>query len=175
MAITAHQLRQFWRDDTAIAAVEFAAIFPVMVAILLGCIDMGSAFWLDRKIVTATQSVADVLAREESLTDTIIDQTITGAKLMMRPFPEEDLGYDIVGIQFTGTGPKVIWRRTENMSESQALPDAAKGLGAVDEGVIAVVMKVPFRPSFFGFVHDEFDISEMAILRGRLASFIPLE
>lgn len=166
---------RFCKDEGALAAIEFAAIFPLMVSILLGCIDVGAAFWLNRKVVTATQSVADVLAREEVISDTIIDQTITGARLMMRPFGEGDLGYDIAGIQFTATDPQIIWRRTDNMTESAELPDAAKGLGDVDEGVIAVVMTVPFRPNFFGFVMSEFDMREMAILRGRLASVVPLE
>ena len=167
--------RQFWRDETGVAAVEFAAIFPIMVSILLGCIDVGSAFWLNRKVVTATQSLADVLAREESLTDATINQAVTGARMMMQPFASNDVGYDIAGIQFTAGNPQIIWRRTENMTEASELPQATAGMGAVGEGVIAVVMTAPFRPSFYGFVMEEFDMREIAILRGRLASFIPLE
>jgi len=169
--------QQFFTRDDAAAAIEFAGVFPILVALLLGSIDGGRALWMARKLNTATQSVADILAREPLITTALFEDVTDAAELILQPFPGDSLGYDVVGIQFAPDDgdPEIMWRETENMSIASGFPDRAEGLGGPGEGVLAVTMRAQYRPIFITVFTGPLDFERTAILRGRHTPFIDFE
>ncbi|HCI46995.1 MAG TPA: hypothetical protein DFI00_06860 [Rhodospirillaceae bacterium] len=166
--------RRFCRNERGAAAIEFAGVFPILVALLLGSIDVGRALWMARKLNTATQSVADILAREALLSDDFVDDVTDAAGLIMQPFATTSLGYDIVGIRYDPDDgdPEIRWRETENMSIANGFPDRTEGLGGPGEGVLAVTMRVEYRPIFITVFTGPIEFERTAILRGRQTPFV---
>ena len=168
---------QFWCREDGSAAIEFAGVFPVLVALFLGSIDGGRALWMARKLNTATQSVGDILAREALVTAALLDDVTDAASLIMQPFDDATLGYDVIGIRFDpGDGdPEIVWRETENMAEAHGFPTRVEGLGDRGEGVLVVTMQVQYNPIFITVFTGPLTFERAAILRGRQTPFVDFQ
>ena len=168
-------LRRFIHDEQGLAATEFAMVLPILVALLLGTIDIGRGIWLDRKLITATQTTADLLTQLDTVTTADINSAITASRMILEPYDTAGLGYDIVGIRFhpTSGAAQVMWRDTAGMTADSMFPSVAAGLGDPSEGVLGVVMTYTYTPAFYGAVLGPVNFKEVAILRGRKVPYIP--
>lgn len=166
--------RLFIRDDSAVAAVEAAMLFPLLILILCGTMDMGTALVVNQKMITATQTVADLLAREEDVTDNEMNEAIAAGRLSMMPYATASYGADVAGIKFVGTAlvPTVMWRDTVNMDPNDNILTGAEGLGAQDDGVLGVTVNFTYTPYFSSFLTGDFQMSEVSYARGRRGLFI---
>ncbi|GAB5387658.1 MAG: hypothetical protein Alpg2KO_06260 [Alphaproteobacteria bacterium] len=167
-------LKAFITGDDAVAAVEFALIFPVLVTIFLASVDLGQALWMNRKVIATSQTVGDLLARSDTVDDALIADVIDAADLIMEPFDFAEVGYDIISIRFDDDDalPEIAWRETVGMPADDRFPELADGLGAEGDGVMAVVVTATFEPVFYGFVLGDIDMTETAFLRGRRQPFV---
>lgn len=164
-----------WLDDTrAVAAVEAGLLFPVLLTILCGSIDLGQALILNQKVIGASQIVADILGREMDVSDAELQDTLAAARMALTPYSSASLGMDVAGIQYVGTGlvPTVRWRDTFSMSPNPAVIEGSQGLGRQNEGVIAVTVKYQFEPYFTRTFGTGFEMEEVAYVRGRKGMFI---
>lgn len=171
------RLRKFLIGEEANAAIEAGFLFPIMVTILCGMIDMGVALITNLKVTTATQIVSDLLARDRSVNDAQIDDAVNAGRLALFPYDTTSYGVDIVGIQYVGAGlvPTVRWRETRNMTENDLVLERSEGLGLQNEGVIAVTVEYFFQPYFTGFMVPDVQMHEEAYVRGRKGLFVQKE
>lgn len=165
------------KDDGGVAAVEAGFLFPVLMTILCGMIDVGSALVANLKVTNACQIVSDLLARDRTVNDAQIDDAVVAGRLALHPMVTASYGIDIVGIQYVGASltPTVRWRETVNMEENDDVLARSAGLGLQNEGVIAVTVNYTFRPFFVGFVMEELNMREEAYVRGRKGLFVERE
>jgi Flp pilus assembly protein TadG len=170
-------LKKWFRDDGGVAAIEAGFLFPVMLTILCGMIDMGAALVTNLKVTNAAQIVADLLARDRFTNDAQIDDAVVAGRLALNPYNTASYGVDIVGIQYVGVTltPTVRWRETVNMEENEDVLERSLGMGLQNEGVIAVTVNYRFRPFFAGFVMNEIQMSEESYVRGRKGLFVERE
>jgi Flp pilus assembly protein TadG len=61
-------LKRAGRDEKGVAAVEFGLIAPVLLLMLVGTIEVSRAVSMDRRFGTVTSMVADLVAREKTIT-----------------------------------------------------------------------------------------------------------
>lgn len=166
--------KRLWRDDRAVVAVEAAFVFPLLVAIMCGMMDVGQALVVNQKTITATQTIADLLAREDLISNAEMTDAIVAGRLSMQPYDVTTYGVDVVGIQFLGEElvPTERWRDTVDTEENDTVFDMSEGLGAEDEGIIAVTVDYFYVPYFTSVFVDGFEMQEMAFVRGREGLFI---
>jgi Flp pilus assembly protein TadG len=167
-------LRSCLRDDGGVAAIEAGFLFPLLMTIMCGTIDIGAALVTNLKVTNACQIVGDLLAREGTTNDAQIEDAIIAGRLSLNPYKTDSYGIDIVGIRYTGSSltPTVIWRETVNMEESETIVERSAGLGRQDEGIIAVTVRYTFRPFFSGYIVGDIDMREEAFVRGRKGMFV---
>lgn len=160
--------KKWLKDESGLAAVEAAMIFPIMLVLLVGVFDGGNAILANQKTVRASQVVADLIARQGTATDASINEAIEAGKLAFAPLPVGSYGIDIVSVRFDeDANSEIVWRETQNMS---GLPDALTAVAALqeaDEGVVMVTVEYRYDPIFVGFVFDTIDMREVAFSRGR--------
>jgi Flp pilus assembly protein TadG len=166
--------RRFCRDDRAVAAIEAGFIFPVLVVILCGMIDTGMGLVANQKMVNASQMVADILAREDQITDGEMNDAVVAGQLAMMPYGTQSFGVHVAGIQYNGANatPVVRW---QDMVGTTANPDVAagsRGLGLQNEGVLAVTTRYRFQPIFSFIFTGPIEMEEVAYVRGRRGLFI---
>ena len=129
---------------------------------------------LDRKVVSATQTVADLVTQRSEVSDAQLNDILTAADLIFEPYPVAAESVGIVSVRYdpdTGT-PAVDWTKSKN---GGSVPDAltvAQGLGQPGEGVVVVRVTYNYTPVFFDFVMSATTIEETAVLRPRRSSYV---
>jgi Flp pilus assembly protein TadG len=103
-----------WRSDTSgIAAIEFAMIFPMMLVMFFGMIDVSTGFAIDRKVTMISQSLSDLASRYTLLQETDVTNFFTIGDAMITPYDKTILLATVSQIYLdptTKTG-KVVWSR----------------------------------------------------------------
>lgn len=172
------QLLKLWgSDEDGAALVEAAMLFPVMFVLFFGMVDLGNGILLSQKVVAGSQMVADLVAREEILSEGELENAIDSGEAALMPYATDSYGVDVVGIRFDSDDgdPEVAWRETRNMDENEEVLDLAEGLGEPGEGVIIVTVQYEYEPRFSGAAFDTFEIDEVAVVRGRKNAFVPYD
>ena len=170
-------IRKWVLGDDGVAAMEAAMIFPLLLTLFMGVLDLGSGILAAQKAITASQVSADLIGRHEVVSDEEIDEAVEAAGMAMAPYSSAvELGVDIVSLEFNGDGTSdVLWRRTQNMSPNEKAVNSAYSLGAEGEGIVAVTVQFTFEPVFVGFLFDNMEFTEVAFVRGRKSATIPYE
>lgn len=160
--------KRWMREEGGVAAVEAALLFPVMLTLLLGMIDIGNAILSNQKTITASQVAADLIARKETVSTSDINEAVEAARLAIEPFPTSTFGIDIVSLRFDDNGaPQVVWRETRNMTANDNAVASTALIGEPGEGMVIVSVVFRYDPVFAGFVFDEIPMEEVAFVRGR--------
>lgn len=162
------------KDESATAVVEASMVFPIMLTMLFGTIDIGRGLLINKKLISATQIVSDLLARGAVVNNDMIDDAIIAAELAIQPFQVDDFGIDIVGIHYNeddGT-PEEGWRETRGMLPNDTVFAQSVGLGDPDEGVLAITIQFTYRPTFSGIIVEDFVMQEVAFVRGRRTPYV---
>ncbi|NCQ89212.1 MAG: hypothetical protein GW749_09525 [Alphaproteobacteria bacterium] len=171
-------LLRLWREEKAVAALETAILFPVLISMLMAVYDLGQGVIVNQKTISASQIIADLVTRNEVLNMQLIDDIVIAGEMALRPYnnTNNSFGYDIIGVEFDeDEDPVEIWRVSENMAEGENLINRAEDLGLEGEGVIIVSVVYRYTPFFTNFVVSEFNMQETAVLRGRKSAIVTCE
>jgi Flp pilus assembly protein TadG len=169
-------LRAKQADDSGLAAVEAAMIFPILMTMLLGTFDLGNGILSNQKVIRASQVVADLVTRDMSIDAAGIDESINAGELALNPFPTDTFGVDIVSLRFDGEAePIIVWRETRNMSENANVFTDVAALAEENSGVVEVTVRYLFEPVFSGFVVGDIQMVEKAFARGRRSAVVNLD
>lgn len=167
---------RYGREEEAVAATEAALVFPILLTLLLGTFDMGFGILAAQKTIRASQVTADLIARHRSVSMSEINEAIEAGQLSLTPFDTSSYGVDAVSIEFDeNNNPIVLWRETRNMSPNNNALASLQNLGDEGEGLVIVTVRYNFSPVFAGFVANEIPMQEVAFVRGRLTSTVPME
>lgn len=168
------KLKQMIRDDRATAAIEAGLLFPLLVLIMCGTIDIGMGCLINQKAINASQMISDLLSRSNSVSTAEINDAAIAGQLAFAPFATDSYGYDIASVQFLTTNltPTVQWRVTNNMQPNTTITDKVVGLGMQDEGVLAVTVTYTYYPLFTAYMVSPFVMTEESYARSRKGTFI---
>ncbi len=81
------RLRGLWTDRSGLAAVEFAMVFPMMVAMFFGVIECSTAISVDRKATQVARTLSDLTSQNMSMVDDDLKSFGQAAKAIMSPYP----------------------------------------------------------------------------------------
>ena len=83
----ANRFGRFIRDRRGNAAVEFAFIVPLMLALFFGTVEFSSAVSAQRKVVLAARTMSDLVSQSSVVDDNDLTNFYSAAKAIMYPFP----------------------------------------------------------------------------------------
>lgn len=109
-------LRSFARARSGLAAVEFALIAPMMVFLLLGSVELLDALSSNRRAQNAAASLADVVARDTSISNSEVTGLWAAADVLMFPDPAGTaLDVRVTSISIINpTTARVVWSEGHN-------------------------------------------------------------
>lgn len=101
------------RDDSGIAAIEFAMIFPILVLMLFGITDIANYFAVDRKVSQVAQTVSDLTSRYTAVQESDVTNFFTIAGAMVNPYDKNSLKTTIHQLYLDPNSKtaKVVWSR----------------------------------------------------------------
>ena len=157
------------------AAVEFALIAPIMIAIYMGVVELTALLLVDRKMIAATETVADLVSQESVISPTEVDDVIAAAQRIFDPYSTTTLTVNISSIRFnTNTGAAEIeWQRVlGNSNAGSSILTQAAGMGLPGEGVVIAYLTYSYTPMFGTMITGSVNLEEMSFLRPRLSPVV---
>lgn len=174
---------QWWRECEGIAAVEFAMVFPIMIMLLLGTVELGNGILANQKVIASSQMVTDLLTRTEIVTDEQLAEAKRAGRLALSPFDPDIIGFDIISIRYDPDSgdedelpdPVIVWRNTDNMDAVSNIHDRVLPLALEGDGLLVAFVRFPYEPPFATRLVGNINMIEATFSRGRKSPVIDRE
>ncbi len=98
-------------DERGVSAVEFAMLAPVLIAFYFGMAEFCQGFMAQKRMGHASSMVADLVAQEETVSTTNLDDIFEIGSLIMKPFAITLLKQRVSSVTRTAGVAKVDWSR----------------------------------------------------------------
>jgi len=171
---------RIWRETGGVTALEFALVLPVIAIVAAGTIEFGRLVILTQKLQNGTFILADLAARDKTLSVAQLDSLFLALDNIIQPFDLNTAGTAIVtGIRVDSDGdPMINWQRsgagTLEVASEVGAPGDIADLPAtleVSEGETIIVSEVfyDFVP-IFGLSADAGVFRKVAYVKPRLGT-----
>ena len=127
------RVRRLLDDRSGLAAVEFAFVFPIMVVMYFGVVELSSAIAVDRKATQVARTLSDLTSQMASVADADITSFGEAAKAIMTPYSPTPLISSVTEVyvdKISGVA-RVQW---------------SKGLTISTTGVVTIATTAPHNP-----------------------------
>ncbi len=108
--------RRLAGDDRGISAVEFALLAPVLIAFYLGLSEFCQGYMAQKRMGHVSAAVADLVAQEETVTTSNLDDIFGIGGLIMKPFSTTTLKQRVTSVTRVGNQVKVDWSRGSGLT-----------------------------------------------------------
>lgn len=178
--------RALYPCTAANVAVEFALAVPVITFLMLGSVELARYVVLNQKLDRVAVSMADLVARAETISESDIDDILLAAGEVARPFDFDGRGRVIVSSVMNpdGGGAEIAWQRSGAGSYSASSKLGSEGGSAtlddgmqVREGETAIISEVyfDFEPFLSDLILDPREVYKRAYHRPRLGTLDAIE
>ena len=180
------RVRRFAADNRGNSMLEFALILPVLSLAFMGGIDIGQLVVAHMKIYNAASSMADLVARDETISADTLDDLFGAASQVATPFDLGAKGKVIITSVSADTDndPRIFWQAEDAgayaatsvvgsiVGEPATLPASLQ----VDDQETIIVSEVFFQfEPIFGLVNTATTIYHSAYYRPRLGTLREIE
>lgn len=111
-------VRGFGRNRRGVAALEFAMILPVMLAIYFGIVETGQAIMINRKVTQLTRALVDLSSQVAVISNTEMSNIFDAALTVMMPYTAVKPKMSIHNIVIDSAGvAKVCWSEERNSTK----------------------------------------------------------
>jgi Flp pilus assembly protein TadG len=174
-------VRRLLRDRRGIAASEFALILPILVMFSAGTIEYSRLILLTQKLQSSSFILADLTARDRTLTTAQLDSIFLALDNIVQPFPFDVEGKAIVtSIGYSSAAKKAVvnWQRSGagELAATSEVGEAGKEATlpadltiAAGETIISAEVYYDFKP-LFGIGLAPRTIRRVAYYKPRLGS-----
>jgi Flp pilus assembly protein TadG len=165
--------RDFAGDESAMAAVEFALILPLLVTLLFAGIDITEAVAARRKTIVATSTMSDLVAQSKEVTTADIDNFLTAGAAIIPPFDANELETVLTNVVMDANAvPTVAWsvgRHAEARTKGTSFPVPAK-LRAANTSVVVAEVNFDYKPILIDGVVGPIKMVKTTFAMPRVAS-----
>jgi Flp pilus assembly protein TadG len=129
-------LNRFWKNTQGLAYLEFALVFPILMLLFLGGVDLSHYIQAAQKTDKMTHTIVDLIAQAPVISQTDLDQIMQAVEHIMTPYDFSGdgaiivscIGYDdrerlVVKWQYEGNGALDRTSRIGRQGASPTLPE----------------------------------------------------
>ncbi|MCZ7497330.1 pilus assembly protein [Agrobacterium tumefaciens] len=139
--------RRFHRDRRGASAIEFVLIFPIMVILLAGTVDLSQALLASRKMNQLTATIGDMISQKSNWTTADVGAIMAGASTIIEPFNSDNLTIQLAVVD---VGPdltaKVNWSQAfkTKLLQKGAESPVAIPVSIAENGVQLITVNATF-------------------------------
>lgn len=175
-----YRLKKFLKREQGIASVELAIVFPILLSLLLSGVEVSRYILLNQKLERASTTIADLVAREETISESAITDIFEITGEVMRPFEITANTTVILSsiIKSGSNAPQVVWQRSYGTSNT---PSSGSRYGVTGEtatlptgfimrsgeGIITAEVAHDFEATFLSDLIPDVTLYKDAIYRPR--------
>jgi len=176
------QLRSFFqkvvKDKKGIAAVEFALVLPVGLAMLYGEYAVGEAIAISRKVTITARTVTDLVTQNSTVTTASLNAILNASAQIASPFSTSPMTITISEISTDGSGKATVqWIQVYNGTTTVKPGDPVTvptNLMQANTSLIWGQVTYTYTPMLGSNITGSFPISDQIYLSPRLTASIPL-
>ena len=162
--------RRFVRDRGGMAAIEMAFIFPAMIIVYFGLVDVTDLLSANRRVTLAASTIGDLITQSNgTVTTAELNGFYQSVKSIMDPYPWNEVKIQVYDFQKNGSNPQLRWNH-DNGRTCGAGPSTAGLIDLMTENNDLVVTRVCISvKTMIGNVLglNTFDFKDEIILRPR--------
>jgi Flp pilus assembly protein TadG len=169
----AGKLLRFKRDQAGVAAIEMALLFPVLLILFVGLIDLTTLLSDNRRVAYSANVVADVVTRiQNSTTPQEVADSFKAAELVMRAARAGAARVELHTYRRENGNAVLRWNRNNGVGTACGDPDTSSLASLMDRGndIVVAVVCVTHRP----IVTNIFDWSPVGAASFRLRQQIAM-
>lgn len=126
------KIAKLLRAKDGLAAVEFALLAPVMIAMFFGTIELSAAVDCRARVSNLASTGADLIAQETTVSTSDVNNVFSALNAILYPYPSAAAKIVISSIVDAGSGnAKVAWSNAQN-----ATPRSVNATVSVPTGLI---------------------------------------
>jgi Flp pilus assembly pilin Flp len=180
-------LRKLWRDRRGVAAIEFALLLPVLMALFIGCLEVTFKIWSTQKAEKLSVTLSDVIAQSTAVTNADLQSLIGATDKIMDPFPfGDEEGKIIISSVYVAQGEvdaKVHWQcffpttggvsAASEFGVKDAVADLPDGFTLNEkDNVIVTEVFYKYQPIAPGLLFEESIVYRRALFKPRLGTLL---
>lgn len=173
------KLKAFRQDETGIAAVEFAILSPVMIALYFGVVEISMIIHSDKITSHATNVAGDLATQVSNMDSDDIEDVFeaTLATMALRPDQASNVTAEILSYRMDASGtPEQIGKATLNGGYSGAAynpADIGPRLLTPSSGAVVSRVQYNYEAVTYKFIEAVTNLEETFILKPRSSADIP--
>jgi Flp pilus assembly protein TadG len=167
-------LARFRRAKDGLAAVEFAMLAPVMVALFLGSIELCDALDCQQKVTGMASTASDLVAQETQISNSDISNVFSAVNSIIYPYPTAGLKIVVSSIVDNNGTSKVAWSDAQNGSPRTVGSTVTLPTGVMSSGgsVILAEVSYPYSSSVSDYITGTINMTETFYGRPRRSTTI---
>ncbi len=134
---------RFWRDQRAVAAIEFALIAPLLILLIAGTIELTRYVLANQKIDKSANSLSDYVSQLQYPNRVNMDQLFETFSILMEPFETDQTSFIVSVVHHQETGRNAaddnddpVYVQFQQRRGGLAAPSKVGGRGSVAAGAI---------------------------------------
>jgi Flp pilus assembly protein TadG len=147
------RMRGFFRDQRGVAALEFALIAPVMIALYMGSVEITGGLDLNKNLGRATSMIADLINQQKTITTTQIKGIMDIGTATLFPYMRDTPQITVTAINISAAKVATVAWSGRKIDLTYTTPYAAGSVVALDSNllvpstsVVRVEMKIAYVP-----------------------------
>lgn len=179
-------LRKLWQDVSGVAAIEFALLLPILVALLIGSLEVTFKLWSTQKAEKLAVTLSDVVAQSKAVTYSDLDKLTGAVDKIMDPFSFGNNGKVIISSVYVPQGETeamVNWQcsfpttssysATSELGEKGDEANLPTDFEMVEkDNVIVTEVFYTYEPIAPGVLFDNDPIYRRAMFKPRLGNLV---
>jgi Flp pilus assembly protein TadG len=140
----------FRRNSKGVAAIEMAFIFPFMVILYIGLIDVTNLISANRRVTLAASTVADLVTQTSTtITSSDINGFFKAIAPIMEPFSASDVKAEVFAYRKNGSNVNLIWQKN-NGGSCGGTPSTSGYINLMTDNndLVTARVCVSFKPLF---------------------------
>ena len=170
-----HRLAQLARDERGVSAVEFAVLLPFMFLLYMGGVEVSQAVATDRKVTMVARSVADLVSRTTSVSDSDMTDTFNAGVAVVAPFPSSNLKVTLSSVSINAQGvAKVVWSSGYNTTARAAgsTVTVPAALNVANTSLIWGEVSYAYTPTIGYVLTGTMNLTDQMYMRPRLSTCV---
>ena len=143
------------RNNSGLAAIEFAMIIPLMAMLLLGTYEFSAGVAIDRKVTIVARTLSDLTSQNTSVDDTKLTNFFNASGAIMAPYPSTPVEGTITELYINPSTLKarVQWSQGAHVHAPGDIIEIPDALKMADTYLIYSEVKYKYVPSVAWFIN----------------------
>ncbi len=131
-------------DERGVAAIEFAMLAPILIFFYFGLAEFCQGFMAQKRMGHVSAMVADLVAQEETVAISNLEDIFEIGGLIMKPFPTAALQQRVSSVTRTADVARVDWSRGDGMAPRAVNSTITLPADLLAEGESAIVSEATY-------------------------------